>query len=58
MRKGKSVSSPPITVEDTTMGAGPLPSPALEDLHHGKFPQEEKNEKTSAQKSQNGVGHV
>jgi hypothetical protein len=58
MRKGKSVSSPPITVEDTTTGAGPLPSPDLEDLHHGEFPQEEKKEETLVQKSQNGVGHV
>jgi hypothetical protein len=41
MREGPSNTPPPITVEDTATGAGPLPSPEVEGLH-GEFWQEEK----------------
>jgi len=44
MRRGMSNTPPPITVEDTATGEGPLPSPEMEGVN-GEFPQEEKRKK-------------
>ena len=41
MRKGMSNTPPPITVEDTATGVGPLPSPEMEGVN-GECSQEEK----------------
>jgi hypothetical protein len=58
MRMRNSDTPPPITVEDTATGAGPLPSPDMDGMN-GEWPREEKKRSTTdfRKEEQTGVDH-